>query len=192
MTGPIAIGLSSWIIQDGNYGDFAAGEERAFALEFYASKPLVRVEPGDNSVPNYVHTGNAEYSVTGRCVHIEADWWVLDFGMLAYTHYPPPTTCASGDLVQGSIHLGIDPFFYFEDLSRRPGAPPLIFDWTVRRIEIQTASLIQATGRVYERDPTRLGWREITETNAWKDDGGHAEYILHGIVRSGPRNRLQP
>ena len=192
MTDPIAIGLSSWIIQDGNYADFVVGQERAFALEFYASKPLVLLGPGRDSTLNYVHTGNAQYSVTGRCIHVEADWWVLDFGMLAYTQYPPPVACASGDIVQGNIYLGIDPFFYFENLSRRLDAPPLIFDWNVCRIEIQTAPLIQTADRVLERDPMQLAWGEITETNAWRDDGGHAEYILHGIITSGPRHRLKP
>jgi hypothetical protein len=30
------IGLSSWIIQDGNYGDFETGQVLGFALEFYS------------------------------------------------------------------------------------------------------------------------------------------------------------
>src|SRR5262245_41453887 len=31
----ISVGLSSWIIQDGNYDNFQVGQERSFALEFY-------------------------------------------------------------------------------------------------------------------------------------------------------------
>jgi hypothetical protein len=32
----LQIGLSSWIIQDGNYEEFEVGREYRFALEFYA------------------------------------------------------------------------------------------------------------------------------------------------------------
>ena len=38
----INVGLSSWIIQDGNYEDFAVGQEQRFALEFYAPDGLKR------------------------------------------------------------------------------------------------------------------------------------------------------
>jgi hypothetical protein len=36
MTNSFKIGLSSWIIQDGNYPDFKQGERAAFAIEFFA------------------------------------------------------------------------------------------------------------------------------------------------------------
>jgi hypothetical protein len=190
MTDPIAIGLASWIIQDGNYPEFSVGQKSAFALEFHASIPLLHVEPGQDPSPRHVHTGGAHYSVVGRCIHIEADWWVLDFGMLAYSANGPPVTYAAGDVVHGSIYLGVDPFFYFEDLCRRPDAPPLIYDWQVHQIEIQTAPLVQTGPRLFERDRTKLGWREIRETNAWQD-GVHAEYVLHCAALSEPRHRLR-
>jgi hypothetical protein len=40
MADTLVVGLHSWIIQDGNYGDFATNTNAAFALEFYASSPL--------------------------------------------------------------------------------------------------------------------------------------------------------
>lgn len=39
------IGLSAWIIQDGNYEDFEQGQTRSFALEFYPEKPFQIVDP---------------------------------------------------------------------------------------------------------------------------------------------------
>ena len=33
-------------------------------------------------------------------------------------------------------------------------------------------------GRTLVRDAERLGYEEIDGTNAWEDDGGHAEYVL--------------
>jgi hypothetical protein len=35
MTDLLVVGLSSWIIQDGNYGNFSRGADAAFALEFH-------------------------------------------------------------------------------------------------------------------------------------------------------------
>jgi hypothetical protein len=34
MTDTLVVGLHSWIIRDGNYGDFARDTNAAFALEF--------------------------------------------------------------------------------------------------------------------------------------------------------------
>jgi len=45
MADSLVVGLSSWIIQDGNYGDFSRGERAAFALEFYASTEIRRSKP---------------------------------------------------------------------------------------------------------------------------------------------------
>ena len=36
----IQVGLASWIIQDGNYGDFTVGQQAKFALEFGALNGL--------------------------------------------------------------------------------------------------------------------------------------------------------
>ncbi|HYW59089.1 MAG TPA: hypothetical protein VE909_01095, partial [Xanthobacteraceae bacterium] len=81
--------------------------------------------------------------------------------------------------VRGEIFIGIDPFFYFERLAREPDAPALIYDWEIEKIEMQTAPFIEVRPRLRERDPARLGWTEIAETDAWKDDGGLADYVLH-------------
>ncbi|WP_141514508.1 hypothetical protein [Rhizobium sp. M10] len=40
MLNELAVGLSAWIIMDGNYGEFQKGQRAAFALEFYNETAL--------------------------------------------------------------------------------------------------------------------------------------------------------
>jgi len=186
---PLPVGLFSWIIQDGNYADFRVGETRAFALEFYAAQPLARTQRQDRSLQI---RGDAQFSVVATSLYRAEDWWALDFGTLAYSDRPAPVDHKAGDMFQGDIYLGVDPFFYFEDLSKRPDSPPLIFDWRIVRIEMQTAPFIERDG-MQVRDPDKIGWREIDRTNAWSDDNGSAEYILHcTCLNDKPRRTLRP
>jgi hypothetical protein len=96
-----------------------------------------------------------------------------------------------GDCVRGEISFAIDPFFYFERLARQDGAPALIYDWTITKIEMQTAPRIETKPKYFERDPLLLGWREIEKTDAWQDDDRSAEYLLHcRCAQASPRHRL--
>jgi len=119
------------------------------------------------------------------------DWWAIDVGILAFREERPPANVRQGSWLRGSAYIGIDPFFYFERLARQSGAPALIYDWKIVKIEVQTAPFIEVKPRVTERDQSLLGWKEIAETNAWDDDGGHAEYLLHCRRISGPARRTR-
>jgi hypothetical protein len=194
MTDLLVVGLSSWIIMDGNYRNFSRGADAAFALEFYASTPLEQFEPESAQIPVLRHTGSALYEIQGQVAHLADDWWVIDAGILIYREERPPANGRQGGWLRGNIWIGIDPFFYFERLAHQPGAPALIYDWKIVRIEVQTAPLIETRPRVMERDPTRLGWREIAATEAWHDEG---DYLLHckrrdGTVSRMPRSRRAP
>jgi hypothetical protein len=81
-------------------------------------------------------------------------------------------------VIRGRAYLGIDPFFYFERLYKRDSMPALIYRWKVAGIDRQTAPFIPAGPRLQVRDASKLGWEAIEETDAWSDDGGHAEYVL--------------
>lgn len=211
MNEPLAVGLASWIIQDGNYRDFACGDCRSFALEFYSRKGLERVPPGDR-IPRLIDKGGAIYEAMGEVVHIAEEWWVVDVGVLIFRQEKRTLPIEKGDWVSGDIYIGVDPYFYFETLAAKPGAPFLIYDWKVERIEMQIGPLIEVkpegplipgpvidgkrllvkSGPVMQRDPTRLGWREIACTDAWSDDGGYGEYLLHCrrlSVRASPVKR---
>ena len=86
-----------------------------------------------------------------------------------------------GDFVE--VYLGIDPFFYFERLYTLPEIPPLIYSWRINSIGQQTAPFIETREpsgqKVMIRDEKKLGYKAIGKTDAWKDDGGNAEYVLN-------------
>lgn len=184
----LVVGLSSWIIQDGNYRDFARDANSAFALEFYASPPLEDFEPDSVRTPSLTYVGDACYEVVGQVVHVADDWWVIDVGILVFREEKVPTSLRQGSWLRGKIQIGIDPFFYFERLAHQPGAPALIYDWKIEKIEVQAAPLIEVRPRVMERDITKLGWKEIVETSAWDDEG---EYLLHCNRLDSPARRAR-
>ena len=189
MADNLVVGLSSWIIQDGNYGDFSRGDHAAFAIEFYASTELTAVNPRRRPTRSLIHVGDAQYRTVGQVVHVAEDWWVIDAGTQLYREDKPPHAVQVGHWLEGEICIGIDPFSYFERLTLQPNAPPLIYDWTIEKIEMQTAPFIEIHPRVMGRDPERLGWKEIASTDAWKDDEGRAEYLIHCKRADGPARR---
>ena len=184
MTDRLVIGLHSWVIQDGNYGDFAGDAEAAFALEFYAWPPLEVFEPASASSPSLTRVEDASYEVVGRVAYVAEDWWVIDAGVLAFREEVPPPNVRQGSWLRGKVRIDIDPFFYFERLGHQPNAPALVYDWKIEKIDIQTAPFIEVEPRKFERDPAKLGWKEIDKTDAWED---HGEYLLHCVRVGGPR-----
>jgi hypothetical protein len=165
------LGLSSWIIQDGNYGDVRRDEPLEAAVEFrFADAPtLVEV-----ARPFARHVGESTYEVTARVVLVEPDVWAIDIGICVFNEHKPPIDLTVGDVVSGRAYLGIDPFFYFERLGKRASMLPLIYTWNVVGIVRQTAPLVQAGPRLLVRDASKLGWEAIEQTNAWSDGSGRA------------------
>jgi hypothetical protein len=187
----LIVGLSSWIIQDGNYPDLVRGQKAAFALEFHPAQPLsvsaIAIAPFRMHVSN-----DSNYEVSGAVAYVADDWWVVDIGILVFREERPPAEVRPGIFVQGKVMISIDPYFYFEQLSKRAGAPALIYDWTIDKIEMQTAPMIEVAPKRFARDERLLGWREIEKTDAWNDDGGHAWYLLHcSQTDSHPRHSLR-
>jgi hypothetical protein len=180
------IGLSSWIIQDGNYGNFETGQMAEFALEFYSPN----YQKSALHTKSCKHLGAAKYSIIGEVIYLTDEVWVLDFGVCAFQESKPPEGISVGNFVSAEIYLGIDPFFYFERLYTLPKIPALIFSWNIISIGQQTAPFIETREpsgqKVLIRDEKKLGYRLITETDAWKDDGGNAEYVLTCVLLSVP------
>lgn len=174
----VFVGISSWIIQDGNYGDFRVGEAAKFALEFYPH--TIQVARSHEASFERIHA--SQYRVCGRVVYAGRSAWVIDFGMMAYHNHEPPRLATKGSWVEGEIYLGIDPFFYFEELHARPGMPALQYDWRIRRIFLETTPWLSAkdeTGRtMLTRHAQEESFVEVAETDAWGDDEGRADYLL--------------
>lgn len=181
------ISLGGWIVQDGNYADFAVGTTRRFALEFGGE-----LKPTTGSTKRAVNLGDSRYDVEAEVAYVDAEMVMLDFGLRAFREAGHRGDPAPG-VVSGVIGLGVDPFFYFERHALRPGVPEAIYSWDVTGIWRQTAPYIPAripgVGNAMVRDPDRLGWAWLDKTDAWADDNGSAEYLLRCRVRPTPPSR---
>lgn len=83
--------------------------------------------------------------------------------------------------------LEVDHFAYFETHAKREGIPPAVYPWTITGIWRQTAPhILDPRLNAYVRDPARLGYAPLEQTDAWHDDGGHAEYLLRCRLESDP------
>jgi hypothetical protein len=158
--------MDSWIIGDGNYADFSVGETRQFALEFWAPSLLSRTQNQESSItadPRYT------YHVNARVAFSNADILVIDFGLLAYSEASADLQLGfgTGDFVTGDIRLGVDPFFYFERLSKLQGVPPLVYEWRIDLIQQETTPMIigEICGRRgYVRDESRTSFAQVEST----------------------------
>jgi hypothetical protein len=174
----LCIGVSSWIIQDGNYGEFTVGDIAEFAIEFHPHAlqcTQSRKETIDRIKAN-------RYRVCGRVVYASQTAWVIDFGAMAYQNQPRPAGCELGSWVEGEVYLGIDPFFYREELCRLPGMPKLQYEWHISRIFLETTpwltSIDDRGAKTLTRDEQHESYIEASQTNAWTDDDGNAHYVL--------------
>jgi hypothetical protein len=164
--------MSAWVIQDGNYPDFAVGQRAEFALEFYAAEQL---RPG-RGPGTAVSLGDARYEISATVTTVREDAWVIDFGIQAYRESPPAPDIEVGSDVAGIVYVGIDPFSYFERLAHVPDMPPLVYTWDIldiRRIMAPSKeSEVSAAG-----EPLRF--EHLSSTDAWHDDNyGVAEYVF--------------
>ena len=179
----LSIGLDSWIIQDGNYSDFHRDQDATFALEYPLSARISR-----NRKPLLEHIEQCRYRVNGCVIFENPGVWVLDFGVKAYENRKPPPFAKSGTWIEGEISIGIDPFFYFEELNRIPNMPKLLYNWRIDKITLDTTPWIEFVreggGINLERDISRQSFRELEKTDAWKDDAGRSSYLLECIKQA--------
>jgi len=181
-----ALSIDAWVIQDGNYPDFRRGQRIEVAVEFYPPEPLTRTESGGRSA---VGDGDGWYVIAGTVTSVLDRFWVVDCGILVYGEHAPADV-TPGDGVQGRVLLSVDHYLYFENLARRPEMPELIYTWDLQRIRRETAPFVlDAKRNVRVRDEARRGLIEIEATDAWNDDGGHAEYLFDCRLIETPAKR---
>ena len=174
----LSVGLSSWIIQDGNYAEFEAGRQYRFALEFVptavaAAQSRTRyLEPRDG----------CEYAFGGQVVLVWPSVAVLDAGILCYHEGSVMGLPPAGDYAAGEFYLGVDPFFWKETHSRRWGAPNLFYDWQIEEILLETTPWLESQDdrgrKVLRRAEVPQTFSAVSRTDAWEDDDGNAHYIL--------------
>lgn len=185
------IGLSSWIIQDGNYGDFECGLRAEFAVEFYPHE----WRPSKARVRRATWLQQSLYRVNAEVTFASPECVVIDCGVISAYRQGTSGGVVPGAWVEAEVYLGIDPFFYFEDLAHLDGVPPLIHTWRVTGIALETTPFLESRDdhgrRVRTRDASRVGHRPVRRTNAWTDDGGSAEYVLScALLEDTPRRQL--
>lgn len=184
----LQIGLSAWIIQDGNYGEFEAGREYRFALEFGSHRLVADASP--DSGPRLSLVRNAVHEARGVVVFRSDSAWAVDFGVPAFEEATPPGWAQVGVPVRGRIHLGVDPFHYFERLRHEKGMPNLLRRWLVRHILLETTPWTEATDALGQttcaRDASRESFVEVSATDAWNHDGGSGHYVLDCELRPDP------
>jgi hypothetical protein len=181
----LSIGLASWIIQDGNYKDFSAGDIAAFALEFGETETFhLEHNRAHNEAVGLSNISASTYNMRARVIHVDEQWWAVDAGIRLFQKRPPPKNVRAGSIVAARCYVGVDPFFYFERLSKLSGSPALIYDWRVDKIELCETPWVEVRPRSFQRDADGESWREVEQTNAWTDDDGCAEYVLRCTLLS--------
>ena len=189
------IGLDAWVIQDGNYPDFTVGQVAEFALELWIPKVSFLTHGEEVSA---LYLGEGRYQTIAEVVLQTEDITILDIGILVYRESARLTkSLTQGGRFALQFGLSVDPFFYFERLSKIAGVPPLVYSWKIISILRQTASLIETVAqsgalagrKVLIRDPAQLGYEEVARTDAWKDDG---EYLLRCELLSITPKRASP
>ncbi len=180
----LTIDLHSWIIQDGNYGDFAVGDVQKFALEFAGSS----LASSGSRTPHLQHVGAGIYQACGEVIFVHPTVWVIDIGVKVFWESSIPPFAEMGSWVEGKILLGIAPFFYKEYLRKLPDIPNLFYEWTIKRISRNDTPLIETPnaqgGIVITRDNTREHWTDISKTDAWEDGNGSSTYLLHAVLKA--------
>ena len=135
------------------------------------------------------HIAESRYEIVAEVTHLDDGWWVIDPGIGMFQEDKPPPAVRLGDWVRGTVYVGIDPFFYFERLSHLPGAPPLIYDWIVEKIDKDVSPLIEIAPRTIGRDPQRIAWRAVKKTGWQGAAPSNGEYVLHCKRIGGPSLR---
>jgi len=167
------IGLDSWIIQDGNYGDFVVGEEYRFAVEFTPSR-LASASPGVRSLSR---VRGCEYEALAEVVVAEPRLTVLDAGLKCFHDGGMEEDLAVGSWAAGRLSIGVDPFFWAESHSKRDDLPDLAYRWRVCGIGIDTTPSASG-GEGLQAEDGRGTYRAVQETDAWNDEDGRAIYLL--------------
>lgn len=179
------IGLSAWIIQDGNYSDFVTGETVEFAVEFY--QPSGTASETCQAAVSATPVADTRYSVVAAKVPNDEGIAILDIGILVFQNGQLERPVFENDQpLRTELQLHVDPYFYFEGLAGSPTVPSLIYTWKIKSILRQCAPFIETvvecgpglSRKIRTRDATKLGYEEIAKTDAWQDDDGFAEYIL--------------
>ena len=169
------IELSSWILADGNYEfvSFEVGNRLKFALEFNLKQHAVCFEEpfleASEGRPSF-------YNSIAKVIFFNESAWVLDFGSISAYRQGPPMDLTFGQRVKAALSLHVDPFHYYEELSKLEDIPPLIYEWELTGIHMNATPFSR-------KNDTEVSQRfiAIDKIDSLKDRelGCNGSYILH-------------
>ena len=194
MARELVIGLEHWVLQDGNYTDFAVGDRRQFAvelgyerthrLEAVDARPRPQVAPSGST---FCYDAVAQVKVSRPHPDLGPGVFVLDCGDLwVYGEtllLDDLRSLPEGTWVGGRISLFVDHFAYMDELASLPAVPPLIRTWEVLGIEELRTQMIQVPpghplfsgpeceGPAWVSDPSREHWEPVERTTTWPPEG---------------------
>lgn len=176
--------LSSWILTDGNYEfvRFEVGSKVRFALEFYIKQYTVCFEDlslqACDGRPSF-------YKSIAEIIYRNDAAWVLDFGVISAYREGPPKDLKVGQRVCSDLSLHVDPFHYYEELSKLQDIQPLIYEWELIGIDMDTMPLSQECEM--EANQRFLPIDKI-DTRRDRESGCNGSYILHcTLIDSQPQ-----
>jgi len=186
--------LYRWIISDGNYDDFKAGQKRDFALEFWAP---VSLRKSTKRQKHHTAISGYRYRVGAEIVFASDEAWVIDCGFLSYSESANDleSGVSVGDFVEGEVTFDVDPFFYFERLHCLDDMPALIYTWRINSIDQDTSPMLlsEACGRpVHVRDEQHLVFAPVSGTHqnvVSPPEASLNAYVLHCDLLSVPARR---
>jgi hypothetical protein len=152
-----------------------------------------------NSDVSAAHVRDVAYRVTAEKISQPGEITVLNVGILVYSQFASQLSeVEHGTRFRADLELCLDPYHYFEYLSKTGRALPLVYSWRVNSILRQTAPFIEASadsgrldGRMLRvRDASKLAYEAIQRTDAWRDDHGFGEYILNCDLLPIPAKRV--
>jgi hypothetical protein len=118
------IGLPAWVIQDGNYPDFAAGQVAEFSLEFWQTHGT-RIEDCESGSSARM-LSDSTYEVTAEKVADTGAATMLDIGLFVYRDNisSPFAGMGIGQRFRTELHLNVDLFHNFEVRGRNGESYP--------------------------------------------------------------------
>jgi hypothetical protein len=148
-----------------------------------------------NSDVSATHVRDVAYRVTAEKISQSGEITVLNVGILVYSQFASQLSeVEHGTRFRADLELCVDPYYYFEYLSKIGGALPLVYSWRVNSILRQTAPFIEASAdsgrQLRVRDASKLAYEAIQRTDAWRDDHGFGEYILNCDLLPIPAKRV--
>gem|GEM_PF-5502098 len=190
------LSLDPSVIQGGTHADIHRGQQAAFAVTIGSPiwVPARAQSPAQGAaraqspaqgaaraqVPEVaaVRVEGSSYDVVARVTAATDASWVLDCGLLVGCEGPPPPGIDVDHWLTGRAHLGVS--------AQRPhpagGAAAPVYTWFIERIHHRSTDDVGLPDLGLFGGPEEPGWEELAFTDAWRDDGGRADYLLDCLL----------